>query len=85
MQTGSNSFLQVSEVKVQRVIVSVKGMSCESCVNHVKMALREVSGVIHASANYETEKATVTSISGCVSVEDLARAIESAGYRIPEI
>jgi copper chaperone CopZ len=72
-------------VKTQKVILPVRGTTCVSCVNRIQKALNQLPGVIHAAVNFGTEKATVTAVLGQVRVEDLVRAIESVGYRIPEI
>jgi Cu+-exporting ATPase len=60
-------------------------MSCASCVNRVQTALNEVSGVIEATVNFATEKATVEYISGQVTTKDLAGATEAIGYKIMEV
>jgi Cu+-exporting ATPase len=73
------------EAKTHKVILPVQGMSCASCVNHVQKALNQVSGVIDASVNFASEKATVVYSSGQTSAEDLATAIASAGYMVLEI
>jgi Cu+-exporting ATPase len=73
------------KAETQKVILPVQGMTCASCVNRVQTALDQVPGVIHASVNFATERATVVYSSGQATVEDLATAIASAGYKILEI
>jgi Cu+-exporting ATPase len=65
-----------------KVTVPVGGMTCASCVEHVEKALRAVDGVISASVNLATEKATVEYAAGVVAMADVRRAIEGAGYRV---
>jgi len=66
-------------VATQKSIFPVRGMMCATCVAHVEEALRSVPGIIYASVNLASEKATVEYIGG-TSVEELKRAVEDAGY-----
>jgi len=45
--------------KIKQVELPIQGMSCASCVAHVEEGLSQTSGVIEASVNLATEKATV--------------------------
>src|SRR6478609_9563752 len=44
--------------------LSVSGMNCASCVGHVEKALRAVPGVVDATVNLATERATVRTLAG---------------------
>lgn len=68
------------EVMTQSVELQIDGMSCASCVGRVEKALSKVSGVLSASVNLATEKATVEALSS-VTFATLAAAIGKAGYR----
>jgi copper chaperone CopZ len=57
--------------------LTVEGMSCEHCEQTVEDALEGVAGVSDASADRETEQATVE---GDADPDDLVAAIEDAGY-----
>jgi len=58
----------------------VEGMTCASCVNRIERYLRKVEGVTEANVNLATESASVTFDPARVSLEDLGRAVEAAGY-----
>ena len=62
--------------------LSIKGMTCASCVGRVEKALKAVAGVKEANVNLATERATV---SGSANVDDLITAIDKAGYDATEI
>jgi len=66
-----------------RQTLPVAGMTCASCVGRVERALRKVPGVAVASVNLAAQTASVESLPGVVSVEDLRAAIEGAGYTVP--
>lgn len=57
--------------------LTVEGMSCEHCEQTVEEALEDVTGVEHATANLETQQAT---IEGEADTGDLVAAVEAAGY-----
>lgn len=57
--------------------LTVEGMSCEHCEQSVVDALEGVAGVEHATADRETEQAT---IEGEADAGDLVAAVEEAGY-----
>jgi Cu+-exporting ATPase len=67
------------EVQLETSTLSVQGMSCASCVAKIERALLAVPGVVSASVNLGTEKATVTT-GRRLSFEDLRRAVETIGY-----
>lgn len=59
--------------------LSVKGMTCASCVRHVEKALEGVDGVRSAEVNLATEEARIL-VNG-TSAQALIRAIDRAGYQ----
>jgi len=65
----------------RKSIFSVGGMTCASCVSRVEKALSDVPGVISASVNLASEKATVEYTEE-VRVADLRQAVREAGYEL---
>lgn len=63
----------------------VEGMTCASCVNHVERNLKKLDGVLDASVNLATEKATVRYLPDVVGPEDFREAVHGAGYRVAEV
>ena len=66
----------------KRMQVPVEGMTCASCVAHVTHALREVPSADSVSVNLATEKATLEIDPNAAGFEDVAAAIEDAGYAV---
>jgi P-type Cu+ transporter len=64
---------------VGQVLLDIEGMTCASCVARVQKQLNALEGV-DASVNLATEKAAVHYDDVRVTVEELVRAVESAGY-----
>ena len=72
------------EIPTETQILSIGGMTCASCASHVETALSKVPGVIEASVNVATEKATVTYVPGVADLGDFERAVSDAGYEVLE-
>ena len=53
---------------------NVRGMTCASCVSHVEKALKAVPGVLEASVNLATERASVRALAGPGLVDRLRTA-----------
>jgi copper chaperone CopZ len=64
--------------------IIVEGMSCGHCVNHVKTALEDISGIIGANVDLATKTALVEA-NGEIRDEDIKFAIEDAGYEVVSI
>jgi Cu+-exporting ATPase len=65
----------------KKSVFPVSGMACASCVARVEQALLSLPGVISASVNLASEKATVEYIEGA-AIADLRRAVQEAGYSL---
>jgi len=60
----------------------IEGMTCASCVNRIERYLRKTPGVAEANVNLATEVATIRYLPEVAGFDELARAIEAAGYEI---
>jgi len=68
-------------VVTDRVNIKIGGMTCANCVRTVENSLKKVPGVIGVSVNLGVEKALVTYNRGQVSLREMKKAIEDAGYQ----
>lgn len=64
--------------------ISIEGMSCEHCVNHVTTALKELSGVSKVEVNLAAKNAIIEA-SQEISEENIKAAIDEAGYEVTKI
>jgi Cu+-exporting ATPase len=70
-------------VVTAKVELPITGMTCANCAATVERTLnKKVSGVVEASVNFATERASVEYIPGVTSVANMIRAIEGAGYGV---
>ncbi|MFQ5614162.1 MAG: heavy metal translocating P-type ATPase [Anaerolineae bacterium] len=70
-------------VATAKLELPITGMTCANCAQTVERTLnKKVPGVLQASVNYATEKASVEYLPGAVTRRDLIAAVEKAGYGV---
>jgi Cu+-exporting ATPase len=73
------------DAAVTKVTIPIQGMHCASCVTTIERALSSITGVLTASVNLASERATVEYIPSLTDPADLRRAIGKAGYSALDI
>ena len=66
----------------QTTTLSVKGMTCNSCVNAIESQLKPLPGVLSASVSLLDEKATVTFDPSLQTVATIKETIEDCGFDV---
>jgi Cu+-exporting ATPase len=66
--------------RLEKVELSVSGMSCASCVARIEKALLSIPGMIRAQVNLASEHVLTDFISGTVSTAELIQTIRASGY-----
>ncbi len=64
----------------ESIAFNVANMSCASCVGRVEKALKAGDGVLEASVNLATERATVRYVVGAITPAAIAELSTAAGY-----
>ena len=72
------------EPRVANLELGVTGMTCAACVTRVEKALTKVPGVLKASVNLATERASIQYIPESASQTQFKTAIRDAGYDVLE-
>ncbi|HMK61105.1 MAG TPA: heavy metal translocating P-type ATPase [Dissulfurispiraceae bacterium] len=67
-------------VGTRKLDIAISGMTCAACVGAVEKALKGLNGVVEASVNIATEKASVEYIPTVAGFDDFKRVITDAGY-----
>ena len=70
------------EPSVVETSFGVTGMTCANCSSRVERKLGKAEGVLEASVNLATERATVRYLPDVVSERDLYQTVEKTGYGI---
>jgi Cu+-exporting ATPase len=65
----------------EKVMLRVGGMTCATCEKTVTDALQHLDGVLSVTVNLATEKVLVTYNRRMVSLADMKKALEDAGYQ----
>src|SRR5476649_2383078 len=65
-----------------RIVLPIEGMTCASCVNRIERFLNKTAGVVQASVNLATERATVSVNPVLAGRSELVAAVEAAGYDV---
>ncbi|MGH2683392.1 MAG: heavy metal translocating P-type ATPase [Actinomycetota bacterium] len=75
---------QSADARAGRVMLAVRGggVACPTCLRTIESVLRPLPGVRRVQTDVAAERATVEFDPSAVSVEDLQRAVASAGYRV---
>ncbi|MDH4246830.1 MAG: heavy metal translocating P-type ATPase [Deltaproteobacteria bacterium] len=69
-------------MNLEQQTLTVKGMTCASCVNAVERKVKKLEGVGEASVNLATEKLSVSFDPGRLRLEDVEQAVLAAGYEV---
>jgi Cu+-exporting ATPase len=70
----------VDEVKKGEASVPIAGMTCAACAKRIEKTLGKLEGVLSASVNFATEKATVVYDPGLIKISQIKAAITNIGY-----
>jgi Cu+-exporting ATPase len=65
----------------EKVILRIGGMTCATCEKTVIDVLQRLDGVVMVTVNLATEKASVTYNQRMVTLADMKKAVEDAGYQ----
>ena len=68
----------------QRLVLSVRGMTCASCGLTIERVLRRQDGVLEARANSIDRRVTILYDPGRIEWASLVSAIQRLGYRVPD-
>ena len=62
------------------ISIPVTGMSCANCALTIERTVKKVPGVVKASVNFASERASVEYIPSLTDIDEMIQAIEKAGY-----
>jgi len=65
-------------------IFKIQGMSCAGCAKNIERVANKPDGVTEASVNFATEKLHVSYSPEAVSIMEIVKLVENAGFRLLE-
>ncbi len=75
----------VNNSNIQKIEVSIEGMTCDACQNHVNHAVKELSGIVAVKTSYTKRKATIEFDNTQTNILEIEEAVNSTGYKITKI
>lgn len=72
----------VNKRGIMQAEFKIKGMTCEGCTEHINNEIAKVRGVIHYQTSYEKANGIVKLDNNKTSVDSIAKAINSTGYKV---
>ena len=69
-------------MKTERCELSLMGMHCASCAGRIEKALAAADGVLEATVNFATSRATVQFDPQTTGVEPLSQLVRDLGYQV---
>jgi len=70
---------------VKEVQLTISGMTCEACENHVNHAVDQVNGVLSSATSYSEESSIIKYDKSVTTVDDLVEAVASTGYEVTNV
>lgn len=64
--------------------IKIEGMTCASCAKAVERVTKKLDGVAESNVNLATEKLTISYDPSSVSIVDIKKAVDKAGYKAVE-
>ncbi|MGB1039978.1 MAG: mercuric transport protein MerTP [Flavobacteriales bacterium] len=77
--------LVVNASNIETLDVSIEGMTCDACQNHVNSAVNELSGIVRVNSSYADGNAIVEFDRTKTSENEIEEAINGTGYMVTEI
>jgi len=65
----------------EKATVKVGGMTCATCVKTVENSLKGLDGIVNVNVNLGAEKAFITYNPKVITISDMKKTIENAGYQ----
>jgi len=81
---GNNKkeIIVVDKLNIKKVKVAIKGMTCESCEEHVNHTVNQLNGVLNTNTSYENGATEVKFDNTKTSEKEIKNAINSTGYKV---
>lgn len=72
------------EIPTGTRIFKIEGMTCAACAKSIERVSKKLNGVTEANVNFAAEKLHLTYNTSQISVVDVIRSVEKAGFRLLE-
>jgi copper chaperone CopZ len=70
---------------LQTIEVTIEGMTCDACQNHVDHAVNELDGIVSINTSYEKGNSVIEFDKTRTNQEEIKEAVESTGYKATKL
>ena len=70
---------------LQTIEVTIEGMTCDACQNHVDHAVNELDGIVSINTSYEKRNSVIEFDKTRTNQEEIKKAVESTGYKATKL
>lgn len=81
---NSPQVVYVDDSQVERVTITIEGMTCTGCEAYVKHAAQRVDGVLESNVFYQNRNATIAFDKSKTNRETIVEAINATGFKVAE-
>lgn len=82
--SGGIAYKKHQEASLDIAIISVEGMTCESCEKAIEVSVKKNKAVKHVEANHKAGQVVLTYNKDKITEKDLKELIRQSGYTVPE-
>lgn len=83
--TSEKEIIVVDKSNIQIIKISIEGMTCASCENHVSHSVNQLNGILKVSSSFEKGNAEVEFDKSKTTIEEIKNAVSSTGYTVTDI
>lgn len=80
LSENKKEVLVVDKNSIQKISVTIEGMTCDACENHVTHTVNELSGIINVASSYDEGNALVEFDNTQTNIKQIEEAVNSTGY-----
>ena len=81
-QNNKNQTSTHPKDKLQNVVFTISGMTCEGCEQHIKTEVQKLKGVASSEVSYKNGCAVIKFDTKQVSVRQITQNIQATGYKV---
>lgn len=74
--------IKVEQANIEKVEISIEGMTCDACQNHVNHAVNELTGIVNINSSYAKGNAVIEFDKTKTTIENIEKSINSTGYKV---
>lgn len=79
---NEKQIIMVDKSNITKVEYSIKGMTCESCEEHVNHEVNKLTGILSSNTSYENGNAIVEFDNSKIDITEIEKAIKLTGYAV---